>query len=159
MSSSAGKAGVPYSGTYTGSKHALHVRNHTIIFFVKSCAYLLLGLFWITENRKNGNWYINYNALSWTNIFQLISSGSHRKAWRGIFKKKTFMVKLIWRIFFSRPSIKVWDQLIKGWRVKDVHFYPLLLLLINWRKLGFVFSLSCPLCTSVNICQQSEKGS
>ena len=25
MSSSAGKAGVPYSGTYTGSKHALHV--------------------------------------------------------------------------------------------------------------------------------------
>ena len=27
MSSSAGKAGVPYSGTYTGSKHALHVRN------------------------------------------------------------------------------------------------------------------------------------
>ena len=25
MSSSAGKAGVPYSGAYTGSKHALHV--------------------------------------------------------------------------------------------------------------------------------------
>ena len=26
MSSSAGKTGVPFSGTYTGSKHALHVR-------------------------------------------------------------------------------------------------------------------------------------
>ena len=25
MSSTAGKAGVPYSGSYTGSKHALHV--------------------------------------------------------------------------------------------------------------------------------------
>ena len=31
MSSTAGKAGVPFSGSYTGSKHALHVRNMTYI--------------------------------------------------------------------------------------------------------------------------------
>ena len=31
MSSTAGKAGVPFSGSYTGSKHALHV-----IFYIKN---------------------------------------------------------------------------------------------------------------------------
>ena len=45
MSSSAGKAGVPYSGTYTGSKHALHVG------YFKICI-LLQYLFQIRENAK-----------------------------------------------------------------------------------------------------------
>lgn len=31
MSSAAGKAGVPYSGSYTGSKHALHVSKHFLM--------------------------------------------------------------------------------------------------------------------------------
>ena len=34
MSSTAGKAGVPYSGAYTGSKHALHVSFLLSIFYL-----------------------------------------------------------------------------------------------------------------------------
>ena len=34
MSSTAGKAGVPYSGSYTGSKHALHVSTHKYAMLV-----------------------------------------------------------------------------------------------------------------------------
>ena len=40
MSSSAGKAGVPYSGTYTGSKHALHVGYFKICILLQ---YLFQG--------------------------------------------------------------------------------------------------------------------
>ena len=41
MSSTAGKAGVPFSGSYTGSKHALHVRNFLM-------PYTVLGLHFVT---------------------------------------------------------------------------------------------------------------
>ena len=41
MSSAAGKAGVPFSGSYTGSKHALHVRNFLM-------PYTVLGLNFVT---------------------------------------------------------------------------------------------------------------
>ena len=41
MSSAAGKAGVPFSGSYTGSKHALHVRNFLM-------PYTVLGLHFVT---------------------------------------------------------------------------------------------------------------
>ena len=97
MSSSAGKAGVPYSGTYTGSKHALHVRNHTIIFFFgKSCTFFQ-GYFESLRTEKMGTGISITMLCPGPTFSNLLAVAATEKPGEVPIskKKKTLMVKLI----------------------------------------------------------------
>lgn len=84
MSSAAGKAGVPYSGSYTGSKHALHVRDALFSGWKKFLKPIFrIGVFRVSENGENGDRNSGDHVVPRTHVFQPLGRGCHRKSGRG----------------------------------------------------------------------------
>ena len=93
MSSSAGKAGVPFSGTYTGSKHGMPVLHGTMVLRLKTqqqlvnhCSkhdstwtpltYFLImfsvaWILWVSPYGEDGHWHFSLYALPWTHVFKV----------------------------------------------------------------------------------------
>ena len=97
VSSAAGKAGVPFSGSYTGSKHAINVRGSytKIIQFIRfdisfqrlinlERYILITGIFQFSKVGKSWNRNEDYNLVSRSCILRSFEKCKYRKSRRGI---------------------------------------------------------------------------
>ena len=98
VSSAAGKAGVPFSGSYTGSKHAINVRGSytKIIQFNRfdilgsqrlrnlERYILITGIFQFSKVGKSWNRNKNYNLVSRSRFLRSFEKCEYRKSRRGI---------------------------------------------------------------------------
>ena len=148
VSSAAGKAGVPFSGSYTGSKHAINVRISyaKIIQFNKfdigfprlrnlKCHIPITGIFQFSKIGKSWNRNKDYDIVSRSCFLWSFEKCEHRKSRRGILYD--FYPKLIqhFHIIVIRHETKhlktfrqwmiVWNLQIDGWQQRDVPIYLL----------------------------------
>ena len=145
MSSSAGKAGVPFSGTYTGSKHGMPVLHGTMVLRLKTqqqlvnhCSkhdstwtpltYFLImfsvaWILWVSPDGEDGHWHLSLYALPWTHVFKVTKLFAFPRMKPN--SMCTFL--LIWCFFFQfarggrhrNPRSKFWWINESHWQKDD----------------------------------------